>query len=119
MHDPTPEIARLAAARLADLDAGLPAATERALAGQQRPRYRGLDANLTLTLASFLLGLVQFGWSIYQDQRREQKPKEALVRRLRIRIEQTGGDDLLSPDLRDRIVEVVTEEILSREGSLS
>jgi hypothetical protein len=122
MTDPIPEITeitRLAAARLADLDAGLPTATERVLAGQDRPRYRGLDANLTLTLASFLLGLVQFGWSVYQDQRRDQKQevREVLVRRLTMRIEQVDGEDLLPPGSRGRVVEVVAEEILSLEGS--
>lgn len=119
MLDPTAEIARLAAARLAELDAGLPAATERVLAGQARPRYRGLDANLTLTLAGFLLSLVQFGWSVYKDHRQEKEPREILIRRLRVRIEQTGGDGLLLPDRCDRVIEVVAEEILSRDGRLS
>jgi hypothetical protein len=122
MLDPTSEIARLAAARLAELDAGLPAATERVLAGQDRPRYRGvggLDANTALTLAGFLLGLVQFGWSVYRDHRQDAEKKEILIRRLTIRIEQTGGDSLLPQGRRDRVIEVVAEEILSREGSLS
>lgn len=115
MTDPTGEITRLAATRLADLDADLPAATERVLAGQG-PRRRGLDANLTLTLASFLAGLAQFGWSVYQDRRRQEQKeetREALVTRLRMRIEETGGEDLLPPGSRDRVVEVVVEEILA------
>lgn len=117
MTDPTAEITRLAATRLADLNSGLPAATELVLAGQKRPRYRGLDANLTLTLASFLLGLVQFGWSVYQDHRqgRKEEAKEVLIRRLTMRIEQVDGEDLLPPGSRGRVIEVVAEEILSRE----
>ena len=92
---------------------------DQALAGQGRPRYRGLDANLTLTLASFLLGLVQFGWSVYQDHRKDRKEetREVLIRRLTTRIEQADGDDMLPPGSRGRVVEVVVEEILSLEGS--
>jgi hypothetical protein len=129
MIDPTPEtaeiaeIARLAAARLADVDPDLTTAMDRTLAGQERPRRRGLDANLTLTLASFVFGLVQFGWSIYRDQRQDQRrdrkeeTREILVRRLRVRIEEAGVEDLLPPGRRDRVVEVVVEEILALEGS--
>lgn len=120
MTDPTSEITRLAAARLSDLDSDLPTAAERVLAGQDRPRMRGLDANLSLTLASFLLGLAQFGWSIYQEQRKERKEdaaRELLVRRLTMRIEQVDGEALLPPGSRDRVVNVVVEEILALEGS--
>lgn len=110
----------MAAARLSDLDSDLPAAAERVLAGQDRPRVRGLDANLTLTLASFLLGLAQFGWSIYQENRKEKKEegaREILIRRLTMRIEQVDGEDLIPPGSRDRVVDVVVEEILALEGS--
>lgn len=120
MTDPTAEITRQAAARLADLDSRLPAAMDQVLAGQGRPRYRSLDANLTLTLAGFLLGLVQFGWSVYKDHReaaRKDEAREVLVRRLTARIEEVDGDDLLPPGSRGRVVEVVVEEILSLEGS--
>ena len=86
MTDPTAEITRLAAARLADLDSDLPTAAEMILTGQGPPRRRGLDANLTLTLASFILGLAQFGWSVYKDHRQERKEsaREVLIRRLRV-----------------------------------
>jgi hypothetical protein len=118
MTDPTAEITRLAATRLADLDSDLPAATERVLAGQDPPRRRGFDANLTLTLASFLLGLTQFGWAIYQEHRRERKEdtREVLIRRLRMRIEQADGEDLLPTGSRDRVVNAVVEEILALES---
>lgn len=119
MNDPAASGARQAAARLADLDSDLPAAMERVLAGEGRPRMRGLDANLTLTLASFVLGLAQFGWSIYQEHRKERRDdsREVLIRRLQMRIEQADGEDLLPPGSRDRVVQVVVEEILSLEGS--
>jgi hypothetical protein len=120
MTDPsseTAEIARRAAARLADLDPDLPAATDRVAGVSGLPRRRGLDANLALTLASFLVGLAQFGWSVYQDHRgRKEETKEVLVRRLRMRIEQSGAEDLLPPGGSDRVVEVVVEEILTLGG---
>lgn len=118
MSDPAVAGARHVAARLSDLDPGLSGAMEQALAGQERPRYRGLDANLTITLASFLLGLVQFGWSVYKDQRQnqqKQETREVLILRLTMRIEQVDGEDLLPPGSRGRVVEVVAEEILSLE----
>lgn len=118
MSDPALSSARHVAARLADLDTGLSAAMDQVLSGRDRPRYRGLDANLTLTLASFLLGLTQFGWSIYQEHRLERKEdtREVLVRRLRMRIEQVDGEDLLPPGSRDRVVDVVVKEILALES---
>jgi hypothetical protein len=134
MIDPSSEIARTSAARLNDLDPDLATAMDQVLAGQERPRRRsiggmgGLDAGATLTLASFVLSLVQFGWSVYRDQRRDQRRdqhqgqkeevRDVLIRRLRMRIEQVdGGDELVPPGRRDRILEVVAEEILSLEGS--
>ena len=113
MIEPSNEIARRAAERLAGLDANLPAATERLRQGA--PRRRSLDAGNAIALASMLVSLVQFGWTIYQDQlRKKEKPevREILVRRLRVRIEE-AGDGLLPAGECDRIVEVVTEEILA------
>ncbi len=103
-------IIRRAAGRLAGLDANLPAATERLLQGA--PRRRSLDAGTSVALASLLLSLVQFGWTVYQDQLRQKEKAEArdsLVQRLRGRIETDGH---LSPTERDLVVEVVAEEIL-------
>jgi hypothetical protein len=127
MIDPSTEIARTSAARLIDVDPGLSAAMDQVLAGQERPRRRGIggmggiDAGLALTLASFLLSLVQFGWSVYRDQRQDRKEeaREVLIQRLRMRIEQADAGDLVPPGRRDRILEVVTEEILSLEGGRS
>jgi hypothetical protein len=106
-------ISRRVAGRLAGLDANLPAATERLLQGA--PRRRSLDAGTSIALAGLLVSLVQFGWTVYQDQlRQKEKPevREVLVRRLRVRIEESGADGLLPPGERDRVVEVVAEEIL-------
>jgi hypothetical protein len=111
MIEPSNEIARRAAERLAGLDAGLPTATERLLQGA--PRRRSLDAGTSIALASLLVSLVQFGWSVYQDSLRQKEKaevRETLIRRLRVRIEESGG--LLPAGERDRVVEVVAEEIL-------
>ena len=106
-------ISRRAAQRLAGLDAGLPAATERLLQGA--PRRRSLDAGTSIALASLLVSLVQFGWAVYQDhlrQREKAEVREMLVQRLRVRIEEAGAGGLLPAGQHDRIVEVVAEEIL-------
>src|SRR5687768_5659120 len=90
-------ISRRAAERLAGLDANLPAATERVLQGQGAPRRRSLDAGTSIALASLLVSLVQFGWTVYQDHlRKKEKPevREILVRRLRVRIAESGTEDL-------------------------
>ncbi|HVG09280.1 MAG TPA: hypothetical protein VNM67_16355 [Thermoanaerobaculia bacterium] len=110
MIEPSNEIAQRAAGRLAGLDAGLPAATERLLQGA--PRRRSLDAGTSVALASLLVSLVQFGWTVYQDQMRQKEKAEArdsLVQRLRDRIE---TDSQLSPAARDLVADVVAEEIL-------
>lgn len=105
--------ARRAAARLSGLNADLPAALDRALAGPDAPRRRHVfDAGLALSLASFLLGLVQFGWTVAQDRKRQKGAKDDLIRRMRERIEAADVDDLLSPDQRERVLLVVAEEIL-------
>lgn len=110
MIEPSHEIARRAAERLTAVSPELPAATERLLRGAPRPRYRSLDGATSLALASLVVSLAQLGWSVYQDLRKQAEPRETLVRTLRVRIEETG--DHLPPDQRERIVEVVAEEIL-------
>lgn len=106
-------ISRRAAERLAGLDAGLPSATERLLQGA--PRRRSLDAGTSIALASFLVSLAQFGWSIYQEhlrQREKTEAREVLVRRLRVRVEESEAARLLPAGERDRVAEIVAEEIL-------
>lgn len=105
--------ARRAAARLSDLNPDLPAAVDRALAGPDAPRRRHVfDAGVALSLASFLLGLVQFGWTVAQDRKRQKESKDDLIRRMRERIEAADVDDLLPPGQRERVLQVVAEEIL-------
>lgn len=112
-ESPASEIARRAAERLAGVDSDLPAATERLLRGA--PRRRSLDAGTSIALASLLLSLAQLGWTVYQDHlRKKERPevREILVRRLRVRIEESGADGLLPQGQLERVVEVVAEEIL-------
>lgn len=114
MLDPSNEIARRAAERLAGIDPDLPTATERLLQGA--PRRRSLDVGTSTALASLVVSLVQFGWSIYQDHLRQKEKAEvrdALVRRLLDRIEMSGAaGGVLPAGERDRVAEIVAEEIL-------
>ena len=121
------EVARRAAARLAgEVDPGLPALTERAIAaGGAAEGMRSYDPALALGLAGFLLSVAQFGWTIYRDLKadREKAAEKAdrdrvqgraglgalLARRIRLGMEAPAG---VTPERRDRIVEVVVEEIL-------
>ena len=108
-------ISRRAAARLAGLDADLPMTTERLLQGAAAPRRRSLDAGTSIALASLVVSLVQFGWSVYQDHLRQKEKSEvrdALIRRLLGRIEESGAHGLLPAAQRDQVAEVVAEEIL-------
>jgi len=120
-------VARRAAARLAaEVDPALPALTERAIAGGGgAERMRSYDPALGIALAGFLLSVAQFGWTIYRDLKadREKAAEKAdrdhipdraglgglLARRIRLAMETPAG---VTPERRDRIVEVVVEEIL-------
>lgn len=123
-------VARRAAARLAgEVDPSLPALTERAIAeGAPREGMRSFDPTLAIALGGFLLSVAQFGWKIYRDLKEDrgkaaEKAAESrdqeraglgtlLARRIRLGME-TPPD--VTPERRDRIVEVVVEEILRYE----
>lgn len=120
MTTPHADAARRAAARLApDFGPDLPVFTERALAGQESiaPR-RSYEAGASLAIASILVSLAQFGWQIYRDLKEDREKKEeadrrqmiqVLVRRMRLSLDAPQG---LSVQQRDRLLEVVAEEIL-------
>jgi hypothetical protein len=108
------------------VDPGLPALTERVIAGAGAAEgMRSYDPALALGLAGFLLSVAQFGWTIYRDLKEDrQKAAEKadrdrlqdraglgalLARRIRLKMETPTG---VTPERRDRIVEVVVEEIL-------
>jgi hypothetical protein len=132
-HRGAEEVARRAAARLAgEVDPGLPALTERVIAGAGAAEgMRSYDPALAIALGGFLLSVAQLGWTIYRDLKadREKAAEKAdrarlsdraglgalLVRRIRLGMEAPAG---VTPERRDRIVEVVVEEILrGDEGS--
>lgn len=123
-------LARRAAVRLAgEVDPNLPALTERAIAeGGAVGGMRSFEPVSGLALAAFLLRVAQFGWTIYRGlkkdrERAAEKAAETrakggsglgplLARRIRLGVELPAG---VSPERRDRIVEVVVEEILHED----
>jgi hypothetical protein len=127
------EVARRAAVRLgAEVDPALPALTEQAIAeGGSVERMRSYDPALGIALAGFLLSVAQFGWTIHRDLKldrekaaetaeRERIPDRAglgglLARRIRLAMETPAG---VTPERRDRIVEVVVEELLRDDAGL-
>lgn len=130
-QDPSEALARRAAARLAgELDPALPALTERAIAGEGgETRMRSYDPTLALGLAGFLLSVAQFAWTIYRDLKEDRKDAEEnvaeqaqernkldalLAREIRLGIDLPPG---VTPDQRDRVIEVVVEEMLSPKSS--
>ena len=120
MTAPHADAARRAAARLApDLGSDLPAFTERALAGPESiaPR-RSFDSGASLAVAALLVSLAQFGWQIYRDLKEDREKRDeadrrqllqVLVRRMRLSLNEPPE---LSVQQRDRLLEVVAEEIL-------
>lgn len=113
--------ARRAAARLSDLDATLPAFTDRLLAGHTPPRRRGIaDPGTAIALASLIVSLAQIGWQVWRDlqgdlrskgeAKRDAELREALVNALR---QQAGGLGEIPAPERDRAIQTVSDEILS------
>lgn len=120
MEEPHAALARRAAARLTDLDPGLPALTERVLATgvDEAPPTRSFDPATALGVASFLVSMVAAAWPIYRDLKkdREEKAKgarEIIARRLRITFPEPRG---VSAAHRDRMIEVVIDELESYGG---
>jgi hypothetical protein len=123
MTDLPPDVARRAASRLApDFGPDLPAFTERALAREGTiSRRRSLDASTGIAFASLLVSVAQIGWQVYRDLKAEREKKAAaeredrqtlqvLVRRMRLSLAEPVD---LTPEQRDRLLEVVAEEILA------
>jgi hypothetical protein len=117
MSSSAPDIARRAASRLAgEFGPGLPALTERVLAPEASAAHRqSLDVGI---VAASLVRVVQFAWQIYRDlyadleQRDadEQRKVQVLVGRVRRSLTEPTG---LTPQQRDRLVEVVAEEVVA------
>ncbi len=127
--DPRPAAAaRRAAERLAgELDPALPALTERVLAAGADPEpRRSFEPATGLAVATFLLAVAQFGWKVYRDVKEDREKaaeksedpdrrriRSVMARRARLELEPPEG---MSEARRDRMVDVVMEEILA-EGS--
>ena len=110
---PVERTARAAAERLsADYGPRLVPDVEAAVynAGWQQRPEQYLDP---ISLAALLLAAAQFGWQVYQDHKKETaKPSREVLER-RIRVELPERTDI-SADDRDRIIAVVTEEIIKQ-----
>ncbi len=119
----TAALARQAAGRLAtELNAPhLPALTERVLAegAEPSPVARSFDAGTSIALAALILSAAQFAWAIYRDlkedrdaEREEPSPtRDLLLRRMRL---QLGDTPRIASGERDRVFEVVVDEVLVR-----
>src|SRR3954471_14443365 len=103
--------ARAAAERLtADYGPRLVPNVEAALytAGSERRPEQYLDP---ISLAALLVAAAQFGWQVYQDHKKEtaQPSQEVVERRIRVQLPERTD---ISADDRNRIIAVVTEEII-------
>jgi hypothetical protein len=117
MDASAPDIARRSASRLvAEFGPNLPALTERVLVEDGEPRrMRSYDLGTGIAVAGFLVSAAQFGWQIYRDLKSDREADgkrnvQVLVRRIRLSL--TGPSDLTSQQ-RDRLLEVVAEEIVA------
>jgi hypothetical protein len=122
-----PDLARRIAQRLAEeTDPNLPALTQRVLAEgpETSTKPQSYDAGTAIALAALLLTVAQFAWSVYRDLKKDQQeaeekpavasPRELLYRRLRLEFHDRPG---VSPTQRDRLFEVVVDEVLLRDGA--
>jgi len=105
-------VARAAAERLApELGDGLPFDVETALAADHGPgAQRYLDP---ISLAGLVVAVASFAWTVYRDLRATsgEVAPDVLARTVRVELRATHNAD---PALRDRIVEVVVEEVTRR-----
>ncbi len=119
------DLARRIAQRLADeTDPNLPALTERVLAEgpETSPESHTYDAGVAIALAALLVSAAQFAWSVYRDLKKDrqedrEKPptashRELLLRRMRVEFR---GRTEIPRARRDRLFEVVVDEVLVRE----
>ena len=116
MFNETDEISRRVAKKLAgEIDPLLPQLTEGVLGGGSDAggRLRSFDAGLGIAAASLLVSMVGVAWGIYKDiLNRKQKPsRQAVSRRVRVRIQDSAD---IKPAQRDRMIEVVVEEIFAQ-----
>ena len=121
------DLARQIANRLAgEMDPSLPERTERVLAegtDAPPPPSRTFDPATTIALAALLVSAAQFAWGVYRDLKKDREaarsvppatpPRELLQRRLRMEFRENTK---ISGGQRDRLFEVVVDEVLARES---
>ncbi len=119
------DLARRIAERLADDDPDLPALTERVLVEGPKPAAtaRSFDPGTTIALAALLVSAAQFAWGVHRDLKQDRRQaakdedaevrRELLLRRLRLKMDASPG---VSPAQRDRVFDVVVEEVLAGGG---
>ena len=110
MEKPHHAIARKAALRLTSIDPSLPQQVEAVLAGggEATPPDQ-YDAATVLGLAALVVAIADFAYTVYQDMKKSSpEPKQEVVaRRVRVQIGEVQG---LSPEDRDRVIDIVVEE---------
>lgn len=76
-------------------------------AGPERRPEQCLDPR---SLATLIVAAAQFGWQLYQDHKKDgaNPSREALERRTRVELPERTD---ISPDDRNRVISVITEEI--------
>ena len=118
MAVPQEEIARLAAARLSNtLDPKLPQLVEGVLANPdlQHGGYK-FDPATAISLASLIVSIAGFAWTVYQDLKKDAKApdKSVIVRKTRIKFENTQK---ITREERDLLIEAVVEETVNFKES--
>jgi len=112
MEKPHYVIARKAALRLAEnTDPSLPQRVEAVLAqgGEERPPDQ-YDAGAVIGLAGLVVSIASFVYAIYlkmKESSSEPPKQEAMARRVRV---QFSEHQRISPEERDRIIDIVVEE---------
>ena len=113
MPDSSDDIARRAAQRLrGDLGQNLPATVEAQLqmGGTGPERYEPVTT--VIALATLLLNVAKFAWDIYRDRKKDAKEvpsAETIARTIRLELK---SDEGVSAEQRDKIIDVVVEELL-------
>jgi hypothetical protein len=113
MNIPTHEIARRAAAKLSpSFDPNLSQLVEGVLTSPEAVRDIEIyDLNTSIAIASLIVAIAAFGWTIYNDVKKPSKPvaKEVVIRKTSLKFEEIEG---ISDDQRRRIIETVVEETI-------
>ncbi|MEV5975127.1 hypothetical protein [Streptomyces sp. NPDC051921] len=116
--DPVARVARAAARRLPG--EGLAADVEAALHGRDGAAGRAPERFLDpVSLGSLVVAVAGLGWTVYTDLRRRtaEPDRDAVVRRVRVQLDRADEAPALEPAERDRIIEVVVEEICASDGA--